>query len=151
LNAQFVLDNSIILAWLFHEGEPDADRIMDRLVDGAALAPGIWPLEFANTLVVARRRKRLLEAEAVRAREVVLALPIEIVPDDSGRVLSTVMALAHDQGLSVYDACYLDLAMREGLPLATLDRQLSNAARRCSVPLLTGAPVKPSHSSKAKR
>ena len=76
MNAQFVLDNSIILAWLFHEGEPDADRIMDRLVDGAALAPGIWPLEFANTLVVARRRKRLLEAEAVRAREVVLALPI---------------------------------------------------------------------------
>jgi len=151
LNAQFVVDNSVILAWVLDEGKTGADRVMDRLVDGAALTPGIWPLEFANSLVVAERRKRLSEAEAVRAREVVLALPIQVVPDERERVLSSVLTLARDQGLSVYDACYLDLAMREGLSLATLDQGLREAAERCGVPVVPESPGASKPSRRGKR
>ncbi|MBM4394884.1 MAG: alpha/beta hydrolase fold domain-containing protein [Deltaproteobacteria bacterium] len=84
----FVPDNSVVMARVLGEEDPGADRVMDRLADGAAPAPGIWPPEFANSLVVAERRKRLSEAEAVRAREVALALPIRIVREAPDRILS---------------------------------------------------------------
>lgn len=147
----FVLDNSVVMAWVLEEDCPGADAVMDRLAEGEARVPGIWPLEFANALVVAERRKRLTEADATRVREMVLALPIAVVPDDPARILSTALALARQQGLSVYDATYLDLAMREGLPLATVDDGLHDAARRCSVPLLVQEPTTPGRRGRTKR
>ncbi len=137
----FVLDNSVVVAWALAEENPGSERIMDALADQEARVPGIWPLEFANALLVAERLGRLTEARAVEVREIVLALPIAVVPDDPARVLSTVLALARQLGLSVYDATYLDLAMRDGVPLATLDDRLRDAARRCSVPLLVDEPI----------
>jgi len=137
----FVVDNSVVMAWALGEEDPGAERVLDLLAGTEARVPGVWPLELANTLVVAERRKRLTEAEAVRARELVLALPIQVVPETLDRVVTSILALARDQGLSAYDASYLDLAMREGLPLATLDDRLRDAARRCSVPLLVDQPA----------
>ena len=138
-----VLDNSTVIAWALGEGHPGADAVMDLLVDGKARVPSLWPMEFANVLLVAERRKRLTEADAVRVKEMVLSLPMTVVPDDPTRILSTVLALAREQDLSVYDAAYLDLAMREGLPLATVNQKLRDAARRCSVPLLVEEPIRP--------
>ena len=108
-----VLDNSTVIAWALGEGHPGADAVMDLLVDGEARVPSLWPLEFANVLLVAERRKRLTGADAVRVREMVLSLPVTVVPDDPARIFSTVLALAREQDLSVYEAAYLDLAMRE--------------------------------------
>jgi predicted nucleic acid-binding protein len=135
----FVLDNSVVMAWALGEESPVADRVMDLLGEGEARVPGVWPLEFANALVAAERRKRLTEADTVRVREIVSALPIHVVPETPDRVLTAILGLARAQALSVYDASYLDLAMREGLPLATLDGRLWDAARRCSVGLLMEA------------
>lgn len=135
----FVLDNSVVLAWVLGEPHPHADRVLDLLVDGEARVPGVWPLEFANALLAAERRGRTTHADAVLARDLVLALRIVVVPDCPDRVLEAVAALAREQGLSVYDASYLDLAMREGLPLATLDDRLQEAARRCGVPSISDA------------
>lgn len=104
---RFVLDNSVLAAWVLDEASDYAER-----------------------------RGRLTAAEVARIRELVLALPIEVVTDHVPRVLTEVLALARHHGLSVYDASTLDLAMREGLPLATLDERLAEAARRCGVPLL---------------
>lgn len=146
----FVLDNSVVMAWAFGEDHPGAEAVLDLLVDGEAHVPAVWPLEFANVLLVGERRKRLTEADSARVREMVLSLPIAVVPDDPARVLSTVFALARQQGLSVYDATYLDLAMRDGVPLATLDEGLRDAARRCSVPLLVKESVARRPSGKAK-
>ncbi len=146
-----VLDNSTVIAWALGEGQPGADAVMDLLVDGEARVPSLWPLEFANVLLVAERRKRLTGADAARVREMVLSLPVTVVPDDPARILSTVLALAREQDLSVYDATYLDLAMREGLPLATVDQRLRDAARRCSVPLLVEEPIGPEPPGGVKR
>lgn len=65
-----------------------------------------------------------------------MRLPIQVVQETPGRVLGEILALARDTGLSSYDASYLDLAMREGLPLATLDKAMKKAAKRSHVALL---------------
>ncbi|MCB9538576.1 MAG: type II toxin-antitoxin system VapC family toxin [Myxococcales bacterium] len=131
---RFVLDNSVLVAWLLDESAQYADAVGARLAADQAAAPSIWPLEFANVLAVAERRGRLDAAEVVRVRDLVRALPIRVVPDPPTRVLTDVLALAREHQLSVYDASYLDLALRESLPLATLDAALAAAARRMSVP-----------------
>ena len=133
---RFVVDNSVVVAWGLDEGSEYADRIMDQLVEGEALVPSVWPLEFANVLVVAERRKRITEAESTRLRQLTLALPITIVPDTLERIMTETLRLARRHGLSVYDASYLDLALREGAPLATLDERLRAASSQASVALL---------------
>lgn len=133
---RIVIDNSVVIAWVLEEGSEAANEIIGSLAEVQALAPSIWPLEFANSLLVAERRKRVTEAEAMRARDIVLGLDIEVCPDHPQRILTEILALGRLHGLSVYDASYLDLAMREGVPLATLDGPLSSAARRAGVPLV---------------
>lgn len=147
----FVLDNSVVLAWALAEDDPGAERVMDLLASGEARVPGVWPLEFANALLVAERRQRLTEAEATELREIVLSLPIRVVADTVDRVVTAVLALARAHGLSAYDASYLDLALREGLPLATLDQRLAEAALRCGVSLLVAGPAAPRQPRRKRR
>lgn len=84
----------------------------------------------------AERRGRLSQAESSRFLALIRALPIEIEAVSASRMLNDVVTLAREQGLSAYDAAYLDLAMRNGLPLATLDAALRQAAERCGVSLI---------------
>ena len=133
---RFVVDNSVVMAWGLDERNRYADAVMDLVSEAEVLVPGIWPLEFANALLVAERRKRLSEAEAVRLKELVLEIPITVVSEPVSRVLSSILALAREQGISCYDASYLDLAMREAVPLATVDHALREAARRCRVTVM---------------
>ena len=133
----FVIDASVALAWHF-EDEPSAyaDQVLERLREDRSLVPSVWPLEIANALAVAERRGRLTSARVARAVELYLELPIS--PQDIGAplALGPVLDLARAQGLSAYDAAYLELAMREGLPLATQDARLRAAASRVGVPLV---------------
>lgn len=131
---RIVIDNSVVIAWVLEEGSEAANEIIGSLAEVHALAPSIWPLEFANSMLVAERRRRVTEAEAMRARDIGLGLGIEVVPDHPQRVLTEVLALARQHGLTVYDASYLDLAMREGVPLASLGADLVAAAKRVGVP-----------------
>lgn len=133
--ARFVVDNSVVVAWGLDESSEYSEGVVERLVSAEALVPGVWPLEFANALSVAERRGRITEAEGVRLRELVMALPISVIPDVVSRIVSEVTRLARQHELSVYDASYLDLALREGVPLATLDKRLLAAAQRCGVPI----------------
>jgi predicted nucleic acid-binding protein len=133
----FVVDNSVVMAWCFvDEASAYADGVLARLVDDQAVVPGIWPLEVANVLLVAERRKRLAEADCARFLSLLSGLPIAVEQESPQRMFSEIFALARENGLSSYDASYLDLAMRSGLPLATLDRGLREAAKRSNVPLL---------------
>jgi predicted nucleic acid-binding protein len=136
MGAQFVVDASVVMSWCFaDEADAYADGVLDRLTQDEALVPSIWPLEIGNVLLVAERRKRLSEADSARFLALLGELPIVIEPEPPQRMLREILALARELGLSTYDAAYLDLAMRLGLPLATNDAALRKAAKKVRVPL----------------
>ena len=117
------------MAWVFaDEASPETDRLRESLIDGRAFVPALWPIEVGNVLWVATSRGRITRDEWTRVRNSLNGLPVEIEPVSAGRVWEAVLTLADEHGLSVYDAMYLELALRMQLPLATLDRRLAAAA-----------------------
>ena len=126
----FVLDCSVAMAWVFaDERNESTDALRESLVQDNAVVPALWPIEVGNVLLVATRRGRITKAEWPRVCDDLLALPIDIDPVSSERVLRTVLPLAETNNVSVYDAMYLELALRLGMPLATLDQQLAAAGK----------------------
>ena len=126
----FVLDCSVALAWIFPDEATEAtERLRDSLIEVRAFAPALWPIEVANVLLVATRRGRIDADEWEKLYANIKALPIEIDPVSPSRVWGKTLQLAHTHRLSVDDAMYLEVALRMRLPLATLDRTLSEAAR----------------------
>lgn len=137
VDERFVLDAFVALAWCFEDESSNlADLALDRLARTSALVPAIWSLEIGNALLGAERRGRLSQAESNRFLSLIRGLPIEIEAVSASRMLNDVVTLAREQGLSTYDAAYLETAMRNGLPLATLDTALQHAAERCGVSLI---------------
>lgn len=108
----------------------------DRLGEDLAVVPAIWALEVGHALLVAERRQRISRAEAVRFVEILRALPIDVDATRALGAMSSLLSLARQTGVSVYDASYLDLAAAHGRPLATLDKALERAARQIGVALL---------------
>jgi predicted nucleic acid-binding protein len=134
---RFVLDNSVVMAWYFEDEANDyTSAILQNLASSEALVPTIWPLEVANVLLVGERRGRSTEARTSRFIALLDALPIRVDAATSQRALSEILTLAREQRLSAYDAACLDLAMREGVSLATQDKALRRAAGVCGVGLL---------------
>jgi predicted nucleic acid-binding protein len=133
----FTLDASVTMAWCF-EDETDAytDSVLDRLQSTEAIVPAIWPLEVVNVLLGGLRHGRVTEARALRFLQFLQALPIEVDPAIQSVPLAAVLHLARSQQLSSYDAAYLELAIRGGLPLATKDQRLRAAAGRTGVSLV---------------
>lgn len=132
--AELILDTSVTMAWCFEdEANSYADTVLDSLIEKEALAPSIWPQEVGNVLIVAERRERISRLDSERFLELLQQLPITVEHLSEQRMFEAVLNLAREQDLSSYDASYLDLAMQTGLPLATLDRALQNAAKRCDV------------------
>ena len=129
-----VVDASAVLAWCFEdEAGPEADALIERVATEGALAPAHWPLELANALVMAERRSRLSQADSAAFLARIALLPISIEPMNVARAFADVAALARTERLTSYDAAYLELAMRHGLPLATRDAALRRAADRLGV------------------
>lgn len=133
----FVIDTSVVMSWCFQDESSEyADDVLGRLTELTALAPSIWPLEVVNVLLVAERRKRLEQADSARFLTLLSRLPITVEDDRMALKMEKLLALGRAHGLSSYHAAYLDLAMRSGLPIATLDGNLLAAARRVNVPIL---------------
>jgi len=129
-----VLDASVAFSWCFEdEAHTYGDAILEHVGSGQALVPGIWPLEVGNALLVAERRGRLSKADSSRFIALLGQLPIIIERDSPERMFGEIIDLARAHSLSTYDASYLDLAMRNGFPLATRDPRLLHAAKECGV------------------
>jgi predicted nucleic acid-binding protein len=123
----FVLDTSISACWAFQdEQDPRADAAFVRMKSEEAVVPSLWWFEIRNILIVNERRKRITESDTgVFLRDLAgLRIRVDREPEES-----VILRLARTHGLSVYDASYLELALREAIPLATLDAQLTAAAR----------------------
>jgi predicted nucleic acid-binding protein len=132
-----VLDSSITVAWLYREeATKTVDTIFENLVQASAWVPALWHLEVANVLQIGIRRQR----HAVDFRDHVLSdlskLAIHVDAETQRHAWGATARLAERRGLTVYDAAYLELALRRSLPLATLDEDLRAAAAAERVPLL---------------
>ncbi len=135
----FVIDNSVSMSWCFQDESGDySDAVLDMLVESTAVVPSIWPLEVVNVLLVAERKQRIAESDSIRFLTLLSQLPIVVEHETPEEMMKDILALARANGLSSYDASYLHLAMRKGLPLATLDNRLIGAARKVGVPILAG-------------
>ena len=133
---RFVLDGSVALAWLFHdEQDPYADAIIAKLPNLEMLVPRLWHLEVANVLLVGERRRRCSQADTTQWLSYLAGLPVVVDSATEARAWSDTVSLARQHGLSAYDAAYLELALREGVALATLDDPLKAAAQAVGVPI----------------
>ena len=133
----WVLDASVALAWgLPDEQSKAATEFLGRLrADDMFWIPALWWYEISNALSVARRRHRVAEAETARLVELYGALPVQTDPMLGREALVRLTALAARHGLAAYDAAYLELALRRGIGLATLDDAQARAATADGVPL----------------
>ena len=130
----FVLDASVTLAAFFEDEQDDYSLGVWRSMVGAqAWVPALWHLEIANILSRAQRRGRITAQALDESWERLARLQMRVVPVTPDAPMWA--RLATDWGLSAYDACYLDMALRHRLPLATRDRALAEAAARLGVPL----------------
>ena len=130
----FVLDGSITLAWAF-EDETDAyaEAVADGLANVPAMVPAVWPLEVANALLMGERRQRITAAKVAQFLALLQTLPIAVDDETALRAWQDTLHLARLHHLTVYDATYLELAVRLGLPLGSLDDKLKAAATAAGV------------------
>jgi len=134
----FIPDASATLPWCFEdEATPWTESLLNRLADGERIVvPAHWPLEVTNGLLMAGRRGRVPPEKVRRFIEDLQALSIQVEPPLSPIFWPRVLELAEQYRLTAYDAAYLELAQRTGLPLATLDKELQTAAGVAGAPLL---------------
>jgi predicted nucleic acid-binding protein len=132
-----VVDCSVTMPWLLKNDKTGyAVKVLQSLGTTIALVPRLWFLEVANVLLVFERRKRITQAESGRFAELLTQLPFDVDDSVYNRVFDGVISLAREQMLSLYDAVYLELAMRRGMPLATLDKGLVKAAKAVGVEIV---------------
>lgn len=142
---QFVLDCSVAISWcLVDENNPTANAILAIMPDAEAFVPGIWSLEIANVLLVAERRNRMTQEQSSEAITLLQSLLIQVDTATDANALGATLTLGRQEGLAAYDAAYLELALRLGLPLATIDQRLAEAATRCGVDLVVADEETPS-------
>ena len=129
-----VLDSSVTMAWVLRdEQSAQADAALEQVAEIGGIAPALWWVEVRNVPVIAERRERLTQedtAAAVQAIDV-LGIHLDHAPDNA-----SLLRLARTHGLSAYDALYLELAVRQQRPLATLDHKLSVAAQAEGIALM---------------
>ena len=130
----FVVDNSIAVAWCVSSQADRYSRAMiERSRREAMHAPHIWALEFLNALRVLERRGQLSSQQVNGSLAKIARL--RIVIEDAHPRDEALLDLSRQLDLSIYDACYIEIAQRRGLPLATRDAKLRQAARAAGIPL----------------
>jgi len=137
----FVLDNSVTMRWFFVDGAPQdlayATRVLNVMKTNRAVVPGLWGLEVANVLARAEAKGMVTEARSESFVGMLQKLDIAVDAATAARALAGTLHLARRHKLSAYDAAYLELALREGLPLASLDEPLLKAAKQAGVAKFT--------------
>jgi predicted nucleic acid-binding protein len=134
----FVLDCSVTMTWFFeHEANKETDELLERLGGSEkAIVAQHWVLEITNVLLSAELSKKKTAADTTHFLTLLGKLAIESDGQTEHLATTTTLALGRRHKLSSYDAAYLDLAMRLGLPLATLDKDLRKAAEAEGIAVL---------------
>jgi predicted nucleic acid-binding protein len=131
------LDSSVALAWVYADETTDTLlRLFDDVRLHGAWVPGLWRWEIANVLQMNVRRGRHDGDFRDGALASLALLPVKVDAEADRQAWSATLSLAERHGLTVYDAAYLEIASRRKIPLATLDRQLREAATSDGIQLL---------------
>jgi len=134
-----VIDSSVALNWVMpDESHPEADRLLTSVAAAGAAVPPLFRIEVGQGLLMGVRRKRIADSFRQEAILLLEALPLRFDAEGAERTWGNSIRLAAAYGLSLYDAIYLELAIRGGWPLATLDAKLADAARQAGVALAIG-------------
>jgi predicted nucleic acid-binding protein len=135
---EFVVDASMGIAWVHPaRATTQSQALLDAIAAGAVVrAPALWSLETANALLVLTRRGKVTEQERIQALNALARLSVVLDHEMAALAFGKLSALAIRHGLSVYDAAYLELALRRKLPIACKDGPLRAAARRARAKLL---------------
>ncbi len=137
----FILDNSVTMRWFFGDGKPQelvyAGNVLDAMKVASALVPATWGLEVANVIARSEAKGLVTEARSGAFLEMLEGVDIEVDTATFAHALADTLQLARRYKLSAYDASYLELALRSGLPLATLDEDLHKAAKKAGVKRFT--------------
>jgi predicted nucleic acid-binding protein len=133
--SDFVMDSSVTMAWCFEDETTEyTDLILNELAEGAAgQVPAIWPYEVTNVLILAERHKRITQNKVVQFLKELQSFHITVDPQSLVHIFSDVLSVAQKHKLTAYDAAYLELALRGGVPIATLDSSLRRAAKAAGV------------------
>ncbi|OGT20820.1 MAG: twitching motility protein PilT [Gammaproteobacteria bacterium RBG_16_57_12] len=133
----FVLDNSVTMRWFFGDGKPRelayAGKVLDAMKKTSAFVPVTWGLEAANVIAKAEAKALVTEARSGAFIEMLEGVDIEVDASTFAHALTDTLQLARRYKLSAYDASYLELALRLGIPMATLDEDLQKAAKKAGV------------------
>lgn len=132
-----VVDASVAVGWV-HPGQatPETEALLQAVEDGVTIdVPALWPLEVANVLLVLVRRGKLTGTDRAQALRWLRDLPVRVDHEASALAFSRLSELAAEHGLSAYDAAYLELALRLGIPLGCKDGPLRSAAENAGVEL----------------
>src|SRR3972149_8488821 len=125
------------MLWFFGDGKPQelvyAGKVLDAMKDANAFVPVTWELEVANVIARAEAKALVTEARSGAFLEMLEGVDIEVDAATFTHALSDTLQLARRYKLSSYDASYLELALRLGMPLATLDEDLQKAAKKAGV------------------
>lgn len=135
-----VVDASTALAWCFPDEASDyADRVLVALEGRTILAPAVWGLEIANAMLAGERSRRLRQPEIARFAMLLDNLSLMHDTQPVSACVTNVLPLARQHNLSAYDAAYLELSIRRGAPMATLDARLRKAAQNAGVKIFPEA------------
>ena len=138
MSAGWVIDSSVGLAWVHHDqATPETEKLLAEVEAGiTVVVPSLWFLEIANGLLVLQRRKKLTGAERKSALDTLIGLNLIVDEEAAPVAFHRTSELAEKHGLTIYDATYLEVALRRKLPLASRDTALRDAAKRCGLKVL---------------
>lgn len=133
----FVLDNSVTMRWLLKSSKPSdqayAESVLTALIDVDAYVPSLWHLEVGNVLINAEKYGDLKLGDSEGFISRLESLPIYVDEETANKALNRTLNMAREYKLSSYDVAYLELAIRKGMPIATLDKDLRKAAVKANV------------------
>ncbi len=137
IKTDFILDCSVTMTWCFKEEATTLSQMTQAgLLEHQAVVPSIWPLEVNNVLWTGIKVGKITEIQAKRFKYILSSLPITVDLKASDLRNEVILELAQAYKISCYDAAYLELALRERLPFATLDKALAKAAQVAGLKLL---------------
>jgi len=131
----FVADSSVGVAWaVLSQSSEATEHLLNDVASGRSfVVPVLWMFEVANSLLVLTRRRRIAPEQYARARRALSRLTPTVDDEGPRGALGSISDLAEKHALSLYDAAYLELAIRRGLPLASRDADLNKTAKLCGV------------------